>query len=212
MSKKPVAPYSPEELAELREIHYALVGKHVFNYRPGGAIWQRLHGAVADLPLDPVLRMVEDAYRDQLHRTKSELDDLLSQLGMLLAVAIRDNDADYFRRLAVVLDTRKEGLKIASLTRKELLLPPKRGRAKMPRDLSRAFPVALIKVTGNRFEVHAFPGEFTLARVTRSELKRQLVDDGATISEQELSRWLSRFNFGRFMAEQPIARKPRKTG
>jgi hypothetical protein len=212
MSRNPAARYSTDELAELRKIHYSLVEEHVFNDRPGGAIWQCNQGHVADLPLAPVLRMVDSGFQEGRWWSNSELDALLGKIGAHAAKAIHENDADYFRRLAVILEARKEGRDLSTLTRGELLLPPRRGRAKTPRDLSRAFPVALIELTRIRLEPHATPEELTTARITRDELKRCVRAKGGTISEQELSRWISAFNFGRFMAEQPIARKPRKSG
>ena len=212
MSKKVAACYSTDELVELRQIHYSLVEEHVFNNGPGGAIWQCNHGLVADLSFAPVLRMVDDGFREGLERTKAELDELLVRIGAHTAQAVHQNDVDYFRRLAVVLEARKQGRGLSTLTRKELLLPSRRGRGKTPHDLSRAFPVALIELTRIRLEPHAKPKELTTARITRDELKRCVRTRGGTISEQELSRWITAFDFGRFMAEQPIARKPSKTG
>lgn len=207
MKKKVIAPYSIDELAELRDVHYQLVDTHVFNYRPGGAVWQRNHGLLADLSFAPVLRIVELEMGEGVTRTKAEIDELLLKIGAYTALAVQQNNADDIRRLAVVLEARRQGRSLASLTREELFLPPRRGRPATPHDLSRAFPLALIEVTRRRLAPHAKPDERTDARITRGELKNLV-----SISEQELSRWISKFNFGKYMAEQPIARKPRKTG
>jgi len=53
----------------------------------------------------------------------------------------------------------------------------------------------------------AFFGEFTDTKISRQELQKAVNNRGATISDSELSRWIGSFSFGRFMAEQPIARK-----
>ena len=99
-----------------------MVDAHVFTYAPGGAIWQYNQGLVADLQFTPVLRMVDDGFRESPSRTKSELDELLARIGAHMAMALQQNDADYFRRLAVVLKARKDGRTLSSLTRSELLL------------------------------------------------------------------------------------------
>lgn len=203
-------PYSADELEDLFEFHCQLVQLHVFNYATGGALWQSQQGAVADLPFAPVLRMVNDYFDESSSLSEADRRDLLTRTGAHMATAINANDADYFRRLAVVLEARKEGRALTSLSRRDLLLPARRGRAKTPHDLSRVFPLSLYDATRTRLKSFADAGELTSARVTRDELKRIVRANGGTISEQELSRQITNFKFGRFMAEQPIALKPPK--
>ncbi len=203
--------YTETELAELLETHYGLVERHALTHAPDAALWRQLHGHIADYPAGLALRIAWEALNDSPHRSNSELTELLAKLGAFTAQAIQESDSIFFRQIAVVIAAKKEGRSSASLSRKELFLPRKRGRPQTPHDLSRVFPMALLKLTGRRFAKHAENGKFTPARITRRELMKQVREDGGTISEQELSRQLSLFDFGRFMAEQPIARKPTKS-
>jgi hypothetical protein len=127
-----------------------------------------------------------------------------------MAVAIRDNDADLFHQLSVILSYRRDGKKLSEISFKELRVRKKPGRKPSTVDLSRTFPIALIKATGNRLESYYLEGERTKEKITRAEIRREVIRWGGTISESEMSRWISKFKFGPFMAEQPIARKRRE--
>lgn len=216
--------YTAEELAELTLIHFKLVDEEVFDYKTSGAMWQTLQGKVADEPFGHVLRMVDDLFGRNQELSKLDVRSLVESgdsivhtfvhlIGAHLAISIRDNDARYFKSLAVVLDARRKGIKLSKLTNKDLFRKTGRGRSKTPLDLSRVFPLVLIEATGSRAKMlngEAFFGEFTDTKIRREELKKAVKNWGATISESELSRWIKKFSFGQFMAEQPIARKRQK--
>ena len=203
--------YNESELAELLEIHYKLVERNVFTHAPGAALWHSLLGHIADYPAGLAYRIALEAISGSRPPSNSELTELLVKVGVLSVRAIQESDSGFFRQIAVIIAAKKEGRSIASLSRKELFLPTKRGRPQTPHDLSRVFPLALMTLTGRRFVIHAEDGKFTKARITRAELMRQVRADGGTISDEELSRQLALFDFGRYMAEQPIARNPPKS-
>jgi hypothetical protein len=211
--------YSTQELSELQEIHCELVRTEVFNYAEGGSLWRRLHGIVADTPVSPLLRMTDDALGMHDPGLSSESQRyLLTKIGAHMVFPIRDNNAEFFDLLAVVLRARRKNRPLTSLTANELGLRRAKGRKATPLDLSRAFPLALLNVTMNRSSDHAPKGKFTDKKVTRTELLKAIQHEqmmsGLTspppISESELSRWIAKHDFGRFMAEQPIARKSPK--
>lgn len=216
--KKSKAPghYTQSELAELTEIHCELVRTEILNYDEGGALWRRLQGLVADLPASPLLRMADDALA--IEAPKLSLEDqryVLTKIGAHVAFPIQENDAEFFEQLAVVLRARREKRPLCNLTAKELGIQRSRGRKPKPVDLSRAFPLALLELTMKRSKAHAIESEFTDLKISRHELLAAIQSErtkagliGKTdICEFELSRWISAFNFQRFMAEQPIARK-----
>lgn len=213
---KPHQRYNEEELSLLREICCKLAGTEIFNYSEGGSLWRRLHGLVADTPISPLLRMTDDVLATHGMELPSDAQtNVLKKLGVHLAFSIRDNDAELFEQLAIVLRARRENRPIHSLKARELRIRQGPGRKPAMLDLSRAFPLALLGVTMRRSRDHAQAGEFTDEKITRTELlkaiQREQQNSGmktpSEISQSELSRWISAFNFQRFMAEQPIAHK-----
>lgn len=219
--KKPKAPippkhYTQSELNELVEIHCELVRTEILNYGEGGALWRRQQGLVADLPASPLLRMADDALATEA--PKLSLEDqryVLTKIGAHVAFPIQENDAEFFEQLAVVLRARRENRPLRTLTAKELGIQRRRGRKAKPVDLSRAFPLALLGLTMKRSKAHAIESEFTDLKISRVELLEAIqseqskagLTEAPTISKNELSRWISAFNFQRFMAEQPIAQR-----
>lgn len=203
-------PYSPKEIVALHEIHCSLVTDHFLTYAPGGAIWQAIQGHVADLSISPILRIADDVYRAESSISEPEISELLQHIGAHMAVAIRDNNAELFYQLHMILSYRRDGKSLSELTLKDLGIKSGRGRKPSPIDLSRLFPIALARVTGNRLEGYQFEGEGTKERISRAEIIKDVKQRGGTISESELSRWITKFKFGSYMAEQPIAQKRRK--
>jgi hypothetical protein len=121
--------------------------------------------------------------------------------------------------MSVILKARAEGRPLKELSAKELGIKQTKGRKRKPIDLSRAFPLALFNATLKRNRDDAPAGMWTDSKITRDELLSLIQDEQKKaglkkpppISKPELSRWIAKFNFGEFMAEQPIARKARKT-
>lgn len=203
-------PYSAEEIIALHDKHCLLVRDHVLNYAPGGALWQRIQGHVADLSWAPVLRMVDDAFDESRANSEEAFNDLLKRIGAYIALAIRDDNAELFHQIHVVLKHRRDGKDLRELKPKDLGIKAKRGRKPSTYDLSRIFPIALADVTGARLKDYPPLEQFTKERISRAEVKAVVANLGGTISESELSRQLKAFEFSRFMAEQPIARKRSK--
>lgn len=203
-------PYSAKEIVELGEKHSLLVRDHYFNYAPGGAHWQMTQGHVANLEFAPVLRMVDDAFAEPSILTADQFHDLMKRIGAHMAIAIRDNEESYFEQLATVLRWRSEGKNLADLKPKELNLQLGPGRKQTPLDLSRVFPLALVAVSGRRLLPYALKDEYTRDRIARAEIIKKVSEYGSTISQPELSRWIKKFEFAPFMAEQPIAQKASK--
>ena len=208
--------YTMLELAELREIHCELVRTEILNYGEGGALWRRLEGLFADLPASPLLRMADDALREEPPQVSPEdRSDLLSRIGARTAFPIQENNAEFFEQLAVILRARRESRALHSLTAKELGIHRVRGRKPTRVDLSRAFPLALLGVTMKRSKDHAVDGKFSNLKVSRDELLEAIqieqlkagLKNPPKISSNELYRWLAAYQFERFMGEQPIARK-----
>lgn len=218
MNKAHAAKYSNDELARLREIHCEIVRDHILNYAKGGAIWQRTQGIVADVPAGVVLRIADDAMDESQMRTKDAIRDLFTHIGAYIAPCIQQNDAAFFEQMGIILKARAEGRPLKELTAKELGIKQAKGRKRKPIDLSRAFPLALFNATLMRSRDHAAAGMWTDSKITRDELLGLIQDEQKKaglkkpprISKPELSRWITKFNFGEFMAEQPIARKARK--
>jgi hypothetical protein len=202
-------PYTAKEIVELHEIHCSLAKEHVFNYAPGGALWQFSHGRIADLSIAPLLRMVDDALREDSSEIVDS-QDLLKRIGAHAAVAILDNNAEFFYQLHVVLSYRRDGKDLSDVPLKELRVKSGRGRKPSRIDLSRTFPLALMEATCHRLDGYSVAEKRTRLRISRQELKKGVRKWGGTVGESELSRWITKFKFGRFMAEQPIARKRRK--
>lgn len=198
--------YSDTELSSLREAHYRIIDSHVFTSAPGAAAWQRLHGNVADAAFGYFFRY---SFRegDPSLKFPEAPEKLLSAIGTTCVDAILRRDSNFFRGLAASVEAIKDGRKLSTLTRRELFLPPKKGRNKSPNDLSRVFPIALSEASRRRLIGHSEPPELSRRRITRGELMAIVRSFGGTISEGELSRWLARFQFSQYMAEQPIARK-----
>ena len=202
---------SDQERAQLREINCALVGEHILAYATGGALWQRREGLVADLPVGPLLRMVEDVTGGSALNAK-ERADIVSWIGERFIRAVRGTDADFFLQIGRVLKARREGRDLATVTAKELGLLRRRGRKPQGFDLSRVFPLAVIGVTMPRHEISAAPGEFTKKRISRNELLiaiRNLQGAKFVISESELSRWITRYGLNPFMERPSCAKIPR---
>jgi hypothetical protein len=218
--RKPTPPkhYTQSELNELVEIHCELVRTEILNYGEGGALWRRLQGLVADLPASPLLRMTNDALAEAPKLPLEDQRYVLTKIGAHVAFPIQENDAEFFEQLAVVLRARREKRPLNTLTAKELGIQRGRGRKAKPVDLSRAFPLALLGLTMKRSKAHAIEGEFTDLKISRHEILTAIQSEQLkagqreppVISETELSRWISNFNFQRFMVEQPIARKSRQ--
>jgi hypothetical protein len=95
---------SDRELAQLREINCKLVGKHILTYALGGALWQKLEGLVADLPLSPLLRMAEDLTRETPPvLSEEERGELFRWIGEHFVSAVQSRDADLFLRPFAIL-------------------------------------------------------------------------------------------------------------
>lgn len=205
-------PYTAEEIVALHEIHSTLVRDHILNYAPGGAIWQSMLGHVADLSFAPVLRMVDDAFSESPRRQEQEFNELLKRIGAHMAVAISENNAELFHQIHVVLKHRREGKNLADLTPKDLGMKVGPGRKPSRLDLSRVIPLVLIRLTGNRLDGYSLDGERSKEKISRAEFANKVRErTGAKISEFELSRQITRFQFGQFMAEQVIApKRPKK--
>ncbi|MDA7921295.1 hypothetical protein N9B73_06015 [Verrucomicrobiales bacterium] len=204
--------YSAKEIIALHEKHCSLVCDHILTYKQGGAHWQLMEGHVADLAISPVLRMVDDAFREPSILSVPQFHDLMKRIGVNVALAVNSNDAEFFHQLALVIEKRANGGSLTDLKPKDLGLKASRGRKKTPLDLSRVFPLSLVRVIGRRLRTYASEGEYRADRVTRQEICDQVQTYGATISESELSRWIKRFEFSQFMEEQPIAQKRPKKG
>lgn len=204
-------PYSAKEIIELHDKHCLLIRDHHHNYAPGGAFWQRMQGHVADLSCAPVIRMVDDAFDEVPAKSESDFLELMNRIGARMAIAIRDNDAELFFQLHEVLKCRRDGKDLSELKPKDLALQLKPGRKPSVYDLSRVFPLALVSVIGVRLRGYSPIEQLSKERISRAEITKEVNKFGATISEGELSRWINKFDFAPFMAEQPIARKrPKK--
>lgn len=195
---------SAEELTQIWEFHCNLVGENILTYAAGGALWQKLEGLVADLPIGPLLRMVEDIVNDTPPiLSEEERAKLVTWIGKRVVVAMKSTDAEFFLQLGTVLKARREGRSFASLTAKELGIARRRGRKPQGADLSRVFPLAVIKVTMRRNQTAAAAeDEFTRKRITRNELLlaiRALQGVKFVISDSELSRWITRYGLNPFM-------------
>ena len=86
----------------------------------------------------------------------------------------------------------------------------KPGRKRSVYDLSRVFPLALVRVIGVRLRGYPPIEQFSKERISRAEITKEVNKFGATISEGNcpVDQLL---DFAPFMAEQPIARKrPKK--
>jgi len=192
---------SDQELAQLWEIHCALVGEHILTYAPGGALWQMLEGLIADLPVGPLLRMIQDITTDKSMSEKQQAD-LVRWIGQRVVHAVKNADAEFFLQLGTVLRARREGRSLEAITAKELGLVRPRGRKPQGSDLSRVFPLAVIKVTTRRHRKSTWAGEFTRQRITRNELFlaiRELRGVKNVIDNSELSRWITRYRLNPFM-------------
>jgi len=205
-------PYSAKEILALHERHCSLVCDHMLTYKPGGAFWQNVQGHVADLEISPLLRMVDEAFKEPSIISVPHFHDLMKRIGATVALAASSNDTDFFKQLALVIEKRANGESLTEIKPKDLNLKNGRGRKKTPLDLSRLFPLALIRVSGRRLKAYALEDEYRKDHVTRDEIVTLIQMRGATISASEFSRWINRFDFAPFMAEQPIARKKPKTG
>lgn len=202
--------YSNEELQDLHDLHCKLVAECILNHSTPGAFWQKQYGHLAKHPVAEILLLVE--HIEAAEHTFSDMPLCHYQaLGKVVGAAIRSNDHSLFRILTIALEARAQGRALASLSPKDLGLKLARGRPKSPRDLSRVFPLALMMVTGRRSEFHsklAPFSPFTDARITREEVRDEVLRLDGSISTSEMSRHLTGNDFNRFMAEQPIARKP----
>lgn len=203
-------PYDANEIVALHGIHCSLVEDHFLSYAPGGAMWQALQGNVADLSAGTVFRMANDAIQAESSQSGPQLRKLLGGIGAHVAAAIRDNDAEFFYQLHMILSHRRDGKPLSDLKLKDLRIKSGPGRKPSTIDLSRLFPIALARITGNRLEGYQFEDEATKERISRAEIIKCVKQGGGTISDSELSRWITKFNFGSYMAEQPIAQKRRK--
>lgn len=205
-------PYTAKEIVALHEIHCSLVEEHVFRYSPGGALWQFSQGHVAELSFAPVLRMVDNAFREIPGQTRDGFHNLLERIGAHMAIAIRDNNAELFHQLHVVLSYRRAGKRLSEIPLKQLSPKNKRGRKASCVDLSRLFPLALMDITATRLSGYGRSRSVVIKeKITRAEITEHIKGYGGTISDTGLSRWITKFKFGAFMAEQPIALKPRKS-
>ena len=120
---------SDKELAQVREINCNLVGKHILTYAVGRALWQKLEGPVADLPVSPLLRMVEDLTGETPPiLSQEERGELFRWIGERFVSAVQTRDAEFFLQLGVVLRARREGRDLSTLTAKELGIARTRGR------------------------------------------------------------------------------------
>lgn len=216
MSRTPLD-YSDTELARLGDYHQQLIQEHLLTYSQDAAFWQYKWGHFASHDFSIVLRMVADLFEDPSPSGGEKALHLYKKIASHLSTAIEENNADYFRAVAVVLEARKAGRPLAGLSRKDLFLPTPRGRPEKERTLSRIFPVALMRLSGSRVPLHpgsaeSYAGVLNTRKITRHEIVEELRKDGVSISTSTLSRQLSRFKFNEFMAEQPIARKSPKLG
>lgn len=200
--------YSDEELAELREFFLVLYYEHVENYNVGGALWQREYGNVADHPIIALLRMLADYFAVPSPLTLSQKNEFLLRIGARVGKAIQNNDGDFFRALGIVLDARKTGRDLRDISRAELFLPTRRGRGTTALDLSRIFPLALLNLCARRLEWYYITGrQNTDERISRAEIISEIKSFGGTIAQSELSRWLKRTGFSKFVIEQPVTKK-----
>lgn len=200
--------YSAEELEQLREIHMDLICNHVLTYKNEAAFWRVRLGHVASHPFSVVLRMVDDVFDD--HQQSSHSRELFQKIGAYLADRIQDNDADYFRAVAAILEARRKGESLRELSPAELRLPRKRGRPKVFNDVSFVFIVALACITGHRARTKdggAYVGEFRPERITREELLSEVTRWGGSLSDSRLSGMLTKYHFNRFMAEYRVSVK-----
>lgn len=207
--KRPKKRLSKSLLAELRELFFKIGGDEIYTYETGRALWKKLHGVVADIPQGLLIRLTADAWENSPGITKGQFHDLMKQIGAHTSKAIHENDAQFFRALALILKRRKEGKPIATLTRKQLGIATGsgRGRKATARNLPTAVPLALLGVLGRRVETHADPGTFTDAPISRDELKKAICNEqgkagseaAVEISDKELSRQITRHKIAQFM-------------
>ena len=128
---------------------------------------------------------------------------------------IYENDASFFRTLALILDARKRAEKgreweaVAKLTRRQLGIASGsgRGRKSTRYDFSAAMPRAVIVVTLKRIPTHAEPGTFTDTPISRDELRRAIqteqqragLETQSKLKEPELSRLIKTAKITKFM-------------
>lgn len=184
---------------------------------------------------DPELRK---RLERQIAEHEREQAPILAKLGKMAFEAFFQKDAAYFRAIALYIECNLPGgprtkrtttingwkcTELYPIKYDELGIKKKRGRAKTAHDLGTVFPLALGKViferehwvdilTGYQRPKDCPNNGYNLRKITRGEVMKAVRDYGGSIEEGSLSRWLTRFKFNRFMAEQPIALKPQKKG
>lgn len=201
-----LACYTPDELEQLREVHMDLICNHVLTYKQEAALWQMKLGHVASHPFSVVLRMVDDVLDEE--QKSSHSGDLFRRIGAHMATRVQDNDADYFRAVAAILEVRRRDGNLRELSPSDLGLPKKRGRPKVSTDASYVFVVALARLTGHRTRMKdgsAYVGDFKPERITREELLVEVRSWGGNLSDSRLSAMLTKHRFNRFMAEHRVS-------
>jgi hypothetical protein len=207
---KTAAPdYTEQELGDLCKYYWDHLTRTLDDDEDGDILHQYKWGHVASIAAAVLLELAPNT-RDTESGGRFLRIQELKQIGEWVAHAINRNNFEAFDQLAKALRVRAKTGDFKSATRKQLGLPSRRGRGKTPQDLSVVFPMALYSAVFSRMGGRPDGVKRDCRRITRKELKDYVKRRGVTISESELSRWIARMKFGRFMAEQPIARKRAK--
>lgn len=192
--------YSKEELYRLDDLFTHLINKGLhWPWNKNRGVEFNRYGHVRRLPL---YRVLADDFPKDLRRH--------DEIGRQVCGAIDKMDSAFFERIAIVLDAKKEGRDLASLTKKELKLPSTRGRKPGPRDLKFIFPIVLFEIVTER-RLRGMPFADSAEQVLKISRKDFMKALGGRVSESELSRQIAKYpGLAELMAEQPIAKKLRK--
>ena len=201
-------PLSEELRSELSVFYTQFLNTHFPPTAKPCAGMTRAYGELADTPVARIVqysRIKPGRDTDALTR--------LSVLGGVFSQAIQDNNHTLFQGLAEYLKAREEG-RAALLKRSDISVPPKRGRAKQPYDLSAAVPMAVCRVIRRRL-IDDPERPITNMRIGRYELMVHIfmvqweagAQGGTPISSSELSRWIKKLGIGKFMGPRVVRKK-----
>lgn len=160
MSKKPpnkekqsTQGYTEAEIEKLGEILEKLRVQGFAIYQSDAHIWKRVLGKWAESQASPLLKIMYLLEEAEVGRpmTRTERVRYLRDVGNEIAIEFSANNAEYFEVLARYLKSR-QGQEVPKddLSRPEMGLPKKRGRAGQPGDLNVIFPTALMSIIAQR--------------------------------------------------------------
>lgn len=157
-----------------------------------------------------LLRLCDDAVahmEDQRWRGLPPRELCLNIFKMIFNVAF-SNDADFARRLAILLEARGEGKKICDVPPVKLGIKQGRGRKVRPSDWIHVVPDAVMLVMSYRLDIYPPDSlDFRHHRITREEVIEAIksvqhergFDTSVKLSYRELSTWITRLKIRQFM-------------